>query len=99
MPDRVREGLRPSVDFRGLIDATVAAIREQMEERRAERDAPIAGLFAERKELRRLVTGALTTERIVRDEAARLRTRLDNLQARAGSGRGCGTSGERAVCR
>lgn len=77
MPDGVRESLRPSPDFRELIEATVAAIREQMEERLADRDAQIAGLFAERQELRRLVTDAQTAERIARDEAAGLRAELD----------------------
>lgn len=77
MPDGVRESLRPSPDFRELIEATVAAIREQMEERLADRDAQIAGLFAERQELRRLVTDAQTAERIARDEAAALRAELD----------------------
>jgi hypothetical protein len=60
-----------------LIEATVAAIREQMEERLADRDAQIAGLFAERQELRRLVTNAQTAERIARDEAAGLRAELE----------------------
>lgn len=43
----------PEPDFRELIKATVAAIREQMGERFADRGAEIAGLFAERQELRR----------------------------------------------
>jgi len=56
-----------------LIEATVAAIREQMDERLADRDAQIAEIFAERQEHRRLLTDAQTAERIARDEAAGLR--------------------------
>jgi hypothetical protein len=37
----------------------------------------MAGLFAERQELRRLVTDAQTAERLSRDEAAGLRAELD----------------------
>jgi hypothetical protein len=73
MPDGVTERLRPRPDFRELIEAAAAAIREQMEERLADRDAQIAGLFAERQELRRLMTDAQTAERLVREEAAGLR--------------------------
>jgi hypothetical protein len=77
MPDGARGSLRPTPDFRGMIEAAVAAIRQQMEERLADRDAQIAGLFAERQKLRRLVTDAQTAERIARDEAAGLRAELD----------------------
>lgn len=77
MPDGEGGRLRPSPDFRELIEASVAAIREQMEERLADRDAQIAGLIAERQELRRLLTDAQTAERIARDEAAGLRAELD----------------------
>jgi hypothetical protein len=76
MPDGARGSLRPTPDFQGLFEAAVAAIREQMEARLADRDAQIAGLFAERQELRRLVTDAQTAERIARDEAAGLRAEL-----------------------
>ena len=82
MPDGESGNLRPSPDFREWIEATVAAIREQMEERLADRDAQIAALFAERQELRRLMTGAQAAERIARDEATGLSTKLDQLQAR-----------------
>jgi hypothetical protein len=68
MPDGATGGLRPSPDFRELIEATVAAIREQKEEQLADRDAQIAGLVAERQELHRLVIDAQTAERIARDE-------------------------------
>jgi len=77
MPDGVRASLSPGPDFRELIEATVAAIREQMEERLADRDSEIAGLCAERQELRRLMTDAQRAERIARDEAAGLRAELD----------------------
>lgn len=52
------EGLHPSPNFRQLIEAMVAAIREQMERRLADRDAQIAERVAERQELRRLLTAA-----------------------------------------
>ena len=77
MPDGARGSLRPTPDFRGLFEAAVAAIRQQMEARIADRDSQIAGLFAERQELRRLVTEAQTAERIARDEAAGLRAALE----------------------
>ena len=58
MSDGARAGLRPpNPDFPG-VEAAVAAIREQVEERLADRDAQIVGLFAERQELRRLMTDA-----------------------------------------
>jgi hypothetical protein len=69
MPDGVTESLRPSPDFRDLIEAAVAAIRVQMEEGLADRDAPITGLFAERQELRRLVTATQAAERTAKEEA------------------------------
>ena len=69
MPDGVTESLRPSPDFRELVEAAVAAIRQQMHERLADRDAQIAGLWAERQELRRLVTAAQAAERTAREEA------------------------------
>jgi chromosome segregation ATPase len=82
MPDGVTESLRPSPNFRELIEAAAAAIREQMEERLADLDGQIAELFAERQELRRLLTAAQTAERSACDEAAGLHTWLDQLQAR-----------------
>jgi hypothetical protein len=82
MPDGVTESLRKSPDFRDLIEAAVTAIRAQMEERLADRDAQIAGLFAGRQQLRRLMTDAQTAERAACDEAAGLRMRLDQLRAR-----------------
>jgi hypothetical protein len=77
-----RGRLRPTPDFRGLFEVAVAAIREQMEAGLADPDCQVVGLFPVRQELRRLVTDAQATERIARDEAAGLRTRLDRLQAR-----------------
>ena len=73
MPDGVTESLRPGPEFREWIETTVATIREQMEERLADRDAQIVGLVAERQELRRRVIDAQTAERIARDELGGLR--------------------------
>jgi hypothetical protein len=76
------ESLRPTPNFPGLIDAAVGAIRGQMEARIADRDNQIAGLFAERQELRRLVTDAQTAEQIARVEAAGLRAELSACRTR-----------------
>jgi hypothetical protein len=82
MPDGARESVHPTPDFRGLMETAGAALREQMEERLADRDNQIAGLFAERQELLRLVTDAQTAERIARDEAAGLRAELSACRTR-----------------
>ena len=81
MPDAVTGNLRPTPDFQGLIEATPAVIREQMEERLADRMPRLPGSY-ERRELRRLVIDAQAAEWIARDEAAGLPTWLDQLQAR-----------------
>jgi hypothetical protein len=76
MPDGGMGSLRPIPDFPGLIGAAVAAIREQMEARLADWDVQIAGLFAERQELLRLVTIARVEAGGLRAELSACRTRL-----------------------